>query len=304
MNCDRVIESIPLYWYGELPAGEEEQIEQHVQGCPACRRELERHKALASALDRRETQLPAGLLAECRHDLMRTVYRSEPATHSGWAGFRESLAALSGLFSRYRQPIGAMALIALGFFSARLTVPRAAGPAAPSSDVVYSAIHSIQPDAAGRIRISLDETRRRVISGNPGDSGIVRLLLAAAKEEENPAVRVESVGMLQSQPASAGVRDVLLSAALHDPSAAVRLKAIEGLRSFAAEPQVRRALAQVLLNDENPGVRIRTVDTMVDHRDDSMVGILQDVVQKESNSYVRQRCARMLQEMNASVGTF
>lgn len=303
MNCDRVTEWIPLYWYGEMPAEEEEQLEQHLQVCPACRRELERHKLLAAALDARETQLPPDLLEECRQDLMRTVSHSRPV-YTAWSGIRERFAGLATLFSRYRQPLGAVALIALGFFSARLTAPKPAGPAAPANDVVYSAIHSVRPDAAGRIRISLDETRRRVVSGDPGDSGILRLLLAAAREEENPAVRVESMGVLKSQPASSGVRDVLLNAALQDPSAAVRMKAVEGLQGFAAEPRVRRALAEVLLNDDNPGVRIRSIDTIVQYRDDSVVGILQDVVQKESDSYVRQRCARLLQEMNASVGTF
>ena len=35
-----------------------------------------------------------------------------------------------------------------------------------------------------------------------------------------------------------------------------------------------------------------------------MVGVLQQLVSKESNGYVRQRCERALEEMNASVGTF
>ena len=35
-----------------------------------------------------------------------------------------------------------------------------------------------------------------------------------------------------------------------------------------------------------------------------MVGILQGVVQKEDNTYVRRRCVKALQDMNASVGTF
>jgi hypothetical protein len=308
MNCDLVVESIPVYCYGELPPEEEEKLEHHVQGCSACRRELERYKALAAALDSREVDLPPALLSECRHDLTRAVYRSQaPAALRGagaWSGFRDGFRALFASFSRYRQPIGAVALIALGYFSARLTTsPQGAGPGAPASDIIYSAVHSIQPDPSGQVRISLDETRRRVVSGNLDDKHILRLLLAAAKEEDNPAVRVESVGMLQSQPGG-DVRDMLLNRALHDSSAAVRLKAIDGLKPFEADPQVRRTLAEVLLNDANPGVRIRTIDMLVEHQDGSMVGVLQDVVQRESNSYVRLKCERALRAMNASVGTF
>ena len=302
MNCDLVVESVPLYCYGELPPEEEEKFEHHVQGCAACRSELERYRALAAALDSREADLPPTLLAECRHGLMRAVYRSRPAPP--FSGFRGGFRALFASLSRYRQPIAAVALIALGFFSARLTTSfPSAGQAAPANDVVFSAIHSIQPDPSGQVRIALDETRRRVVSGSLEDQHIRRLLLAAAKEEDNPAVRVESVGMLRSQPGG-DVRDVLLNRALHDPSAAVRMKAIDGLEAFEADPRVRSTLADVLLKDDNPGVRIRTIDMLVEHQDNSMVGVLQDVVQRESNSYVRLKCERALRDMNASVGTF
>ena len=43
---------------------------------------------------------------------------------------------------------------------------------------------------------------------------------------------------------------------------------------------------------------------LIAHGDESVVGVLQNVVQKENNSYIRMRCERALREMNASVGTF
>jgi hypothetical protein len=158
------------------------------------------------------------------------------------------------------------------------------------------------PDASGRVQIALDETRRRVVEGSLEDGNIRRLLLAAAREEDNPAVRVESVGLLKEQPATAGVREVLLSAARNDPSPAVRLKAVEALKPMGADAEVRRVLAQVLMTDENPGVRIRAIDLLVEHCDGSMVGLLQTVVQRDNNSYVRIKSEKALQEMNASIG--
>jgi hypothetical protein len=309
MSCDWIKEAIPLYHYGELPPEEEERFEHHVNGCETCRGELERHRRMMTALDTRHAEVPAGLLAECRHDLMRSIYRDEAAPvrrkAGAWASFQEGFAALFTGFSRFRQPLGAMALLALGWFSARLTTtaPRPAADAIiPAQDVVYSSVRSVQPDASGRVRIALDETRRRTVTGSLEDDKIRQLLLAAAREEDNPAVRVESMGILQ--PASADVRQVLLSAVLHDPSAAVRLKAVEALNTAAAQPDVRKVLAEVLMKDDNPGVRVRTIDLLTQSRDDSMVGVLQDVVQRESNSYVRLKCEKALKEMNASVGTF
>jgi len=46
------------------------------------------------------------------------------------------------------------------------------------------------------------------------------------------------------------------------------------------------------------------VDLLVAHRDDYMVGLLQGMVQRESNDSVRLKLEKALKDMNASVGTF
>jgi hypothetical protein len=173
-----------------------------------------------------------------------------------------------------------------------------------SPEEVISRVRSVQPDTPGRVQIALDETRRRVVSGPLDDGRIRSLLLAAARDENNPSVRVESVDVLKEDPASPDVRGVLLYALGHDPNPGVRLKALEGLKPSAGDAEVRKILTEVLLKDENPGVRIQVIDLLVAHRDDSMVGMLQGLVQRERNSYVRLRCEKALKEMNASVGTF
>ena len=69
-------------------------------------------------------------------------------------------------------------------------------------------------------------------------------------------------------------------------------------------PDVRRTLAQALLNDDNAAVRTQVVDLLVSHRDDAVVGVLQGLVQRDDNSYVRLKCEQALKDMNASIGTF
>src|ERR1019366_8084174 len=175
--------------------------------------------------------------------------------------------------------------VALGFFAARFTGMNpgvAQAPGLSPSGEVYSTVRSIQPDDAGRVRIAFDETRRREVSGRMDDQGIQKLLLAAA-HESNPAMRVQSVGLLKEQAGSSEVRDALLNALLHDSNAGVRMKALEGLKPLAGDPEVRKALAGALLSDDNPAVRMQAVDLLVTHRDDAMVGVLQGLVQRENN---------------------
>jgi HEAT repeat protein len=167
-----------------------------------------------------------------------------------------------------------------------------------------SNVRSVQQDPSGVVRIAFDETRRRVVSGPLEDSRVQQLLMAAMRQDTNPGVRVETMSVLKDNPTPSGLREVLVYALKNDPNPGVRLKAIESLRSFATEEAVRRALAQALIGDDNPGVRIQAIDLLVQQKDDSMVGVLQDLVNRENNQYIRMRMVKALEEMNASVGTF
>lgn len=310
MTCDAVAKAIPLYYYGELEPAVEDGVEEHMQACAACRQELERHRALAAELDRHRLVPPPDLAAECRHELIRAIYREEaPAVRhrasDPWRLFREAFESLWHPGIRFTRPAGAVALVALGFFAARFvgSGPVGLNLAGAAPDVV-SSIRSVQPDNAGRVQIAVDETHRRVVSGRLDDQNIQRLLLAAAREQDNPGVRVESVELLKDRSASAEVRGALLEAVTSDDNPGVRLKALEGLKSFAGDAEVRKTLAQVLLEDDNPAVRIQVIDLLIAHKDDATVSVLQTLVGKEDNSYVRMRCQNALREMNASVGTF
>ena len=320
MICDSISKLIPLYYYGELTPDEEERVEEHTHGCPACTRELARQRALAAALDRRQIVAPEILLENCRSDLMAAIQggapRVEPSLKGAWRLFLDAMRAslsrvlsrvLSGVpsgaplrgIARLRQPLAALALIAIGFFAARLI-----DTAAPSAtDDVYSTVRSVQPDHAGGVAISLDETRRKVVKGSMNDGNIQRLLLAAA-HEDNPAVRVESVDLLRSQSGSTEVRDALLNVLSQDPNAGVRLKALEGLKPLAGDSEVRKTLRRVLLADDNVAVRMLVIDLLVANRDDSMVGMMQGLVQQENNNSVRLKLEKALRDMNASPGRF
>jgi HEAT repeat protein len=76
------------------------------------------------------------------------------------------------------------------------------------------------------------------------------------------------------------------------------------LKPYANDPSVRSTLTGVLLKDDNAGVRMQAVEMLGAHRDDSIIGALQDAVQKDHDSYIRGRCRDLLEAMKASVGTY
>lgn len=300
MNCDDVIRQIPLYCYGEVSPDAEERIESHLAACPACTAELARHRSFLDLLNEREDLNEASLLAGCRTGL-RSALSAQTAPPR--RNLLDSLRSLAAFHIPFRIPVGALALVALGFFGARYTPERFGGVRAGMAEPMFSSVRSVE-DQSGKVNIAVDEVRRRVVTGTLQDPRIQELLVSAVREESNPGVRVESIAMLRKNTDSEEVRNALLDALNHDPNAGVRLKAIEGLKSWAGNAAVRRTLANVLLKDDNPGVRVQAIDLLTTHHDDSIVGVLQDVVQKEDNNYIRTRCSKLLEEMKASVGTY
>ncbi len=313
MSCDGFEKLIPLYYYGELPPEDEDGLLKHLYGCAGCARELERYQALARAMDRRVAEPPAPLLEECRAGLMDAIHggaaaRREPVARSLRARLLEIMRTAIGSFGRLGQPVGAVGLLAAGFFVARVMGPAPVlAPSTTASDnptsQVYTTVRSVQPDASGAVTIGYEETRRRELTGRMEDPAVQNLLLAGVNDE-NPAVRVESVDLLKAHANSGEIRAALMNALTHDGNPGVRLKALEGLKPQASQPDVRQALLRALMADDNPAVRTQVVDLLVSHRDNSMVGAFQSLMQNENDEYVRRQCERALKDMNASIGVF
>jgi len=310
MTCDSVSKLIPLYFYGELSPDEEDRVEDHLHECAECTASLARQRTLAAALDRRQTEVPLLLLEDCRMDLMAAIQggapRTEKSSKGPWTLFLEAIGATFAGLNRLQRPVGAVALIALGFFASRLTTTSPSvvnAPASSPADDVYATVRSVRPDSAGHVQIAFDETRRRTVSGTMEDQNIQKLLLTGARDQD-AGVRVEAMGLLKNKSGSGEVRDEFLNAVLHDPNLEVRLEALRGLKPLVSDAEVRKALLQVLRSDDSPALRKEAVDVLVAQRDDSMVSVLQNVYQKEDNNYIRLKLQKALKDMNASIGTF
>jgi hypothetical protein len=305
-----------LLLYGELSFDEEERVDAHLDGCADCRAALEREKSLHAAFDGVAVEPAASLLRECRTELgaalhleqaSRLEQAPQPARAGWWGQFANLLAGAPLL-----RPAGALALVALGFFGARLTPLLNPGLSESlltgTSQAGIARVSDVETQTDGSVRIVVDETRQKTISGNLDDQRIRTLLLEAVRDPSNPGLRADSVALLSHRAQSAEIRGVLVYLIGHDQNDGVRLKAMEGLKAFAADPEVRGALSRALLNDTNPGVRTQAIDMLIPEPDDhsfpnidrAMIGTLQELMLRENNPSVRQRGQRVLEAINAS----
>jgi hypothetical protein len=307
LNCENVREQFALLLYGELNFDEEERIESHLDGCAECRGALERQKALHEAVDAAAVTPSPALLKRCREDLRELLPREKP--RSAWAHWWNEMS--SGWKIQILRPVGALALLAMGFFAAKFT------PGLNFSNGVSSMglgsfggaqVRNVATQPDGRLRIVLDETRQRIISGSPEDQQIRSLLVSAAKEGSDPGLRAQTVTILVRAADASEVREALAFAMANDENTNVRLKAMEGLQRYATDPMVQNALAHVLLNDPNTGMRTRVIEALTGHQgqelDRQMVGALQELMSREDDRDVRERAREMLHSIKASAETY
>jgi hypothetical protein len=308
MSCEQVRAQISWYLYNELDETARTAVEDHVESCGDCAAELEKERGFLAQLAARSAVEPsAALVAECRHDLMRAIYREERKRNQGAIVVFHPLEALRQLWAWMRpaQPAAALALLVMGFLGGWY-VRNGRGARTPTpGDGMIANISGVNLDPqAGQVQISFDEVRRQTLSGEIRDPRIQNFLIFAAKSYGNPGVRMDTIDILKGRAGEREIRDTLLYVVEHDRNAGVRLKALEGLQQYARDGEVRQALMRVLTNDDNPGMRVQAIDLLMTAHAHDLIRVLQDVAQKEENNYVRMRCQTALREMNASVESF
>lgn len=301
-NCEDVRGQSALLLYGELSFDEEERVESHLDGCAECRQALERQRLMHEAMDVAAVTPSPALLNRCREDLFARLDREAPP--SGIAAWWHSLA--TGWNIQFLRPAAALALLALGFFAAKVTPGLNFGGAyqAGAGDFGGAQVRNVTTQPDGTLRIVVDENRQRMLSGSLGDRQIRNLLMSTARDATDAELRARTVAILMSNADDQNVRQALVFSLRNDVSPDVRLRALEGLKRFGDDPEVQGALARVLLSDSNTGMRTKAVDVLTSREsqilDRRIVGALQELMTREDDHYVREQTQRILRSIKAS----
>jgi HEAT repeats/Putative zinc-finger len=312
MTCHEVQSELSLYLYGELDFAREEAVEQHLAECAFCMHALGREKAWHASLQGESQDVSLDLLSRCRRDLTANLSLEKanaPARIPAWRGFLNRF-DLSGL--RWSSKLAyASFLVLLGFGAGRAA--KDGGFVSTSINDVNAAgflsgntrVRDLEPGQDGQVRLLMERVSDEEMLVSPDDPRVRALLLAATKDPENAAVRVQSVQILTGRD-GADVKDALLSSVRHDPNAAVRLKAVEALRHFSSDAAARETLKYVLQHDRDPSVRSEAIDVLAPEGDQinftpDLINTLRSLaVPGEDDDYVRLRSRQLLQGMAAA----
>lgn len=314
MNCEWVHENVTLYVYDELADDARYELEQHLQRCAACVKEVNAAREFKADMSAVPLLEPTpNLLAASRMRLQEALETTQQAR--GWHSFvLDPMAWLR----RYKfSPALAAAVLIVGFFGGVGTtyklmdhsknIVASEGPIkVPSggnggnqnpTEASIVGIRGIQQvPNSNKVEIKYDTVVPQQKQGSLDDPAIQQLLLYAARNNQNSGLRLDSVDLLSQNKDNENVRGLLMYALRNDTNPGVRLKALEGLAPYVKDDtNVRNAVLDALLNDENPGVRTQAIQLIRPVRTDGSVhAVLQHLANAEKNPSIRTQARTVL----------
>lgn len=314
MKCDMAKENIILAHYGELPDENAIALEQHLDGCEACRAELDALLEMDGQLAMLPMTEPSpNLLAQARvrlDDALDTIPPHGFMTRLrsgffGWMGHVQSAPALATL------------LVGVGFLSGNFTyryevahAPKPKGTVTlsnPTQGTIANVTGIVQTPNSELVQVKYNKVIPETIEGSLDSPEIRQLLLVGTKAAATNGVRADSVALLANECKEGhaclndadgqGIRSALLVSLRYDKNAGVRLKALEGLQRYVGQDQrVRDAMLEALMHDEDPHVRTTAIDMLQPVQADSSVReVLRTVSTQDENPYIRTASFQALQ---------
>jgi len=165
-------------------------------------------------------------------------------------------------------------------------------------------------NGSGTIEMRLTAEKPVVFEGSLDDSEVRRVLTYVVQNSQkfDEGVRLDCLDALRTHSSDSDVRKALCLAVRKDRNPAVRLRALEALQGTPLDATVRETMLEALLNDTNPGVRVEAINALVSSLQQGqeaqsggdvqhVARVLQELVRKDPNHYVRIQCATALRQL-------
>jgi hypothetical protein len=286
--------------YGELADDQHHLLDQHLNACADCRRELEGVEALAKAMSLLPVEEPsANLLARSR---LRLEEALDALPRSRWA-LRLFQQFTNGAYRLRSTPIAASTLLVFGLaggayggfrFGVHAEAQRAEQAFGDHEQV--AAVSSIAQDPrSNKVDVHYYRLVPESRQGSLENPDIQALLVAGARNRIDPEVRDHSVVLLAQacraahQCSDGPMRTALMVSLLYDNSPDNRLTALTGLEPYIADnTEVRDAVLQSVLKDTDERVRTRAINLLAPVQADSSVqDVLHTVAVRDDNPEIR-----------------
>jgi len=165
-------------------------------------------------------------------------------------------------------------------------------------------------NGSGTIEMRMTAEKPVVFEGSLDDSEVRHVLTYMIQNSQkfDEGVRLDCLDALRTHSSDSDVRKALCLAVRKDRNPAVRLRALEALQGTPLDATARETMLEALLNDTNPGVRVEAINALVSSLQQGqeaqsggdvqhVARVLQKLVRKDPNHYVRIQCATALRQL-------
>ncbi|NUN68454.1 MAG: HEAT repeat domain-containing protein [Bacteroidetes bacterium] len=316
MKNERIKEMMLLSLYGELSSEDQKELDEYLKKHPDAKKEFRDWKRFGTFISEQTPPAVADdLLTDARTQL-RSALRAERNRRS----FRTRLQDAAAGFFRPAVAVSSAGMLSLGLllgycsFAPSGTEPFvvlqtvADGPKEEGRTTIED-IRFIDSDASdGEVEFEFNAVAPVHIKGKVDDPEIQRLLTHALLNESNAGVRLSSMQLIRDQAADKRSVDPAVKAALitslkSDANPGVRNEALRVLQQYGFDDELRDALLHVIAHDENSGLRVAAINALELARmegnrlDASAVKALKEQIEKEKNSYIRNRAVNLVKEI-------
>jgi hypothetical protein len=247
----------------------------HLASCPDCQREFSALSQTLTALDTMPAPQPSSRLRKNFYAMLEEEKHSAASMRA--ATEREYRARQVTLWRWVLAPLGACALVAVGYVAGQRTALPAANPA---ENVALNA----------KVQRLEDQITKM---GNV----VATSLLQQNQRPANDRLRTVFASATQETPTEKATND-LISALAFDPSPNVRLRALEGLSKHSESELVRTAVLTSLSREENPLVQISMIDFLAAAQERDAKPVLERMSASDAtDTNVRSAARRALTEL-------
>ena len=302
-RCDQYREWIWLSLYDELDTERSKQLKQHLQSCERCTSDLAEARQVFKTLDKREKSVvsPEDLAHSREHLHVKLLQLQKRGTALSAAGKK-----FGQWFSWNEQPVlryaAAAVILLLGVFIGRQTY----GPAQTSSAALLSGMTDInyvhyEPDSK-QLTIGYNSIVEEKIRGDATQPEIQRMMAYALMHEERPNVRLKTVSALSAlEELDINLIKTLIDVMQSDDNPAVRLKAVKVLNAIPISSDLKNILidvfTKVVLKEENSAIRNEAINGLSRIGNSDIVPFLHSVAENDTSDYARFKASQHIKKV-------
>lgn len=309
MNHNECKELIPFYLYEELDSERKKLFEDHIKSCKDCTSELESYKNLfADISEDSKSSIDPKLLLEARLEL-RGFLRAQQNKVSFSNNIKDFISSFFYKPVGLAASGFALFLVGwfLGYMVFNTPVIENIKTGSDNSNQVrIQNINLIDSDPSdGEVEFTFETVQSDRMKGNVNDIELQKILTYAVLNEQNPGTRLNSINVInanQIQKPDDEIKSTLIAVAKFDNNPGVRIEALKSLNKLPADEEIKNTLIYVLLNDTSAGIRIEAINGLADA---SKTGInlnqkdltsLRDKIQIDKNNYIRFQAKNIIKE--------